>query len=90
MDACREENEIEKSSGIFILIGKICDALFDAKTKLQNVDFVLGKCIDMCLCEKCICFKQCDGIHNFRGDIFIDVTSSLENANLRRGCIVET
>jgi hypothetical protein len=34
----------------------------------------------MCLCEKCICFKQCDGIRNFRGDIFIDVTSSLENA----------
>jgi hypothetical protein len=26
----------------------------NAKTKLQNADFVLGKCIDMCLCEKCI------------------------------------
>ena len=35
----------------------------------------------MCLCEKCVCFKQCDGILNFRGDIFIDVTSSLENAS---------
>jgi hypothetical protein len=43
MDACREENEIEKNSGIFIFFGrKICDALFDAKTKLQNVNFVLG------------------------------------------------
>ena len=44
----------------------------------------------MCLCEKCICFKQCDGIRNFRGGIFIDVTSSLENASLRGGCIVKT
>jgi hypothetical protein len=26
----------------YILVGKICDAWFDAKTKLQNVDFVLG------------------------------------------------
>jgi hypothetical protein len=44
----------------------------------------------MCLCEKCICFKQYDGIRNFRGDIFIDMTSSLENASLRGGCIVKT
>jgi hypothetical protein len=43
----------------------------------------------MCLCEKCIYFKQCDGSRNFRGDIFIDVTSSLENARLRGGCIVK-
>jgi hypothetical protein len=42
MDACREKNEIEKNSGIFYFDRKICDALFDAKTKLQNVDFVLG------------------------------------------------
>jgi hypothetical protein len=68
MDACREENEI----GYFYFFGrKICDALFDAKTK-------------------CICFKQCDGIRNFSGDIFIDVTSSLENASLRGGCIIKT
>ena len=44
----------------------------------------------MCLCEKYNCFEQCDGIRNFRGDIFIDVTSSLENASLRGGCIVKT
>jgi hypothetical protein len=35
----------------------------------------------MCLCEKCICFMQCDGIHDYIGNIFIDVTSSLENAS---------
>jgi hypothetical protein len=35
MDAYREENEVEKNSDIFyILVGKICDELFDAKTKL--------------------------------------------------------
>jgi hypothetical protein len=44
----------------------------------------------MCLCEKCICFMQCDGICDFIGGIFIDVTSSLENASLRGGCIVKT
>jgi hypothetical protein len=33
---------------------------------------------------------QCDGIRDYMGDIFIDVTSSLENANLRRRCIVKT
>jgi hypothetical protein len=35
----------------------------------------------MCLCEKYNCFMQCDGIHDFIGSIFIDVTSSLENAS---------
>ena len=35
----------------------------------------------MCLCEKCNCFMQCDGIHDYIGSIFIDVTSSLENAS---------
>jgi hypothetical protein len=35
----------------------------------------------MCLCEKCICFMQRDEIRNYIGDIFIDVTSSLENAS---------
>jgi hypothetical protein len=44
----------------------------------------------MCLCEKCIHFMQCDGIHYFIGGIFIDVGSSLENASLRGGCIVKT
>jgi hypothetical protein len=35
--------QIRKELGCFyILIGKICDALFDTKTKLQNMDFVLG------------------------------------------------
>ena len=33
---------------------------------------------------------QCDGIDEYVGDIFIDVTSSLENASLRGGCIVKT
>jgi hypothetical protein len=44
----------------------------------------------MCLCEKYNCFMQCDGIHDYIGSIFIDVTSSLENASLRGGCIVKT
>jgi hypothetical protein len=35
----------------------------------------------MCLYEKYNCFTQCDGIRDFRGDIFIDMTSSLENAS---------
>ena len=35
----------------------------------------------MCLCEKYNCFMQCDGIHDYIGSIFIDVTSSLENAS---------
>jgi hypothetical protein len=43
------------------------------------------KCIDMCLCEKCNCFIQCDAIRDFIGSIFINVTSSLENASLRGG-----
>jgi hypothetical protein len=44
----------------------------------------------MCLCEKCICFMQGDGIHDYIGGIFIHVTSSLENASLRGGCIIKT
>jgi hypothetical protein len=44
----------------------------------------------MCLCEKYICFMQGDGIHDYIGGIFIHVTSSLENASLRGGCIIKT
>ena len=44
----------------------------------------------MCLCEKYNFFMQCDGIHDYIGSIFIDVTSSLENASLRRGCVIKT
>jgi hypothetical protein len=44
----------------------------------------------MCLCEKYNCFMQYDGIHDYIGSIFIDVTSSLENASLRRGCVIKT
>jgi hypothetical protein len=44
----------------------------------------------MCLCEKCICFMRCDGIGDYIGSIFIDVTGSLESASLRGGCIVKT
>jgi hypothetical protein len=44
----------------------------------------------MCLYEKYICFMQCDGIRDYIGGIFIDVTSSLENASSRGGCIVKT
>jgi hypothetical protein len=39
----------------------------------------------MCLCENCICFMQCDGIRDYIGDIIVNVTSSLDNANLREG-----
>jgi hypothetical protein len=36
----------------------------------------------MCLWEKYNCFMQCDGIRDYIGSIFINVTSSLENASL--------
>jgi hypothetical protein len=32
---------------------KICDGLFDAKTKIQNVDYVLGNA-SICVCVKSI------------------------------------
>jgi Trk-type K+ transport system membrane component len=32
---------------------KICDALFDAKTKLQNADYVLGN-VSICVYEKSV------------------------------------
>jgi hypothetical protein len=44
-----------------------------------------GKCIDMWLCENYSCFMQCDGVHDYIGSIFIDVTSSLENASCIEG-----
>jgi hypothetical protein len=44
-----------------------------------------GKCIDMWLCENYSCFMQCDGIHDYIGSIFIDVTSSLENDSCIEG-----
>jgi hypothetical protein len=44
----------------------------------------------MYLCENRICFMQCDGIRDYIGNIFSNVTSSLENAGLRGGCIVKT
>jgi hypothetical protein len=37
--------------------------------------------MDMWLCENYNCFMQCDEIHDYIGSIFIDVTSSLENAS---------
>jgi hypothetical protein len=42
MNAYIEENEVEQELECFYtLVGKICDALFDAKkTKLQNADYV--------------------------------------------------
>jgi hypothetical protein len=36
----------------------ICDALFDAKTKLKKCGLCFGECIDRCLCEKCNCFMH--------------------------------
>jgi hypothetical protein len=44
----------------------------------------------MCLCEKYNCFMQCDGIRDYIGDIFVNVTSSLENASLCGGCVIKT
>jgi hypothetical protein len=44
----------------------------------------------MCLCEKCNCFMQCDGIHDYIMNIFSNVTSSLEDASLRGGCVIKT
>jgi hypothetical protein len=52
----------------------------NAKTKLQNADFVLGNA-SICVCEKCNCFMQRDGICDYIGSIFINVTSSLENTS---------
>jgi hypothetical protein len=89
MDACREENEIEKNSGIFILIGKYAMRCLIRKLsyKMWILFWEMHRYVFM---RKMYCFKQCDGIRNFRGDIFIDVASSLENARLRGGCIVRT
>jgi hypothetical protein len=42
MKVCREGNEVEKNSRIFILIGKYAMRYLMRKTKLQNVDYVLG------------------------------------------------
>jgi hypothetical protein len=42
MKACREENEVERTRMFLYFDRKICDALFDAKTKLQNADDILG------------------------------------------------
>ena len=49
-----------------------------------------GKCIDMWLRENYSYFMQCDGIHDYIGSIFIDVTSSLENASCIEGEIIKT
>jgi hypothetical protein len=84
-----KENEVEKNSGIFILIGKYAMRCLMRKLSYK-CGFCFGKCIDRWLCEKYNCFMQCDGIHEYIGDIVIDVTSSLENVSLRRGCIVKT
>jgi hypothetical protein len=53
MEACREENEIEKNSCIFILIGKYAMGCLMQKTKLQNADYVLGK-VSICVYVKTI------------------------------------
>jgi hypothetical protein len=51
------------------------------KNKLQNTDYVLGS-VSICVYVKSIIvFMQCDGIHDYIGSIFIDVTSSLENTS---------
>jgi hypothetical protein len=42
----------------------------------------------MYLCEKRICFMQCDGIRDYIGNIFSNVTSSLENAGLREDVLL--
>ena len=42
-------------------------------------------CMWLYVCEKYNCFMQCDGIHDYIGDIIVNVTSSLDNANLRGG-----
>jgi hypothetical protein len=44
-----------------MLIGKICDALFDAKTKLQNADNVLGDTSKDVYVKKCISFMHVIG-----------------------------
>jgi hypothetical protein len=38
-------------------------------------------CMWLYVCEKYNCFMQCDGIRDYIESIFIDVTSSLENAS---------
>jgi hypothetical protein len=53
MDACREENKVEKNSDIFILIGKCVMRCLMRKTKLQNADYVLGN-VSICVYVKSI------------------------------------
>jgi hypothetical protein len=51
-----DEKEVEQELECFyILVGKICDALFDAKkiNKLQNEDYVLGNA-SICSYEKSV------------------------------------
>jgi hypothetical protein len=45
---------------------KICDALFDAKTKLQNVDFVLGNA------SICVYVKSVFVLSNVMGFVILE------------------
>jgi hypothetical protein len=74
---------------LFYFDKKICDALFDAKTKLQNVNFVLGNASIRVYVKSVIVLSNVMGFVILE-EIFIDVTSSLEIASLRGGCIVKT
>jgi hypothetical protein len=78
MDVYREENEIEKNSSIFILIGEYAMSCLMRKLsyKMRIMFWEMR--------EKYNCFIQCDGIRDYIGSIFINVTSSLENASAWR------
>jgi hypothetical protein len=70
MEACREENEVEKDSDvcIYFFYKKICGVLFDAKTKLQNVDYVLGDTSMGVYVKSVICFMHVIGDWDSRGE----------------------
>jgi hypothetical protein len=55
MKACREGNEVEKNSGIFILIGKYAMRYLMRKTNLQNADYVLENA-SICVYVKSVIF----------------------------------
>jgi hypothetical protein len=66
IEVVAKEKEVEKNSDVLYFDRNICDVLFDAKTRLQNADYVLGECIDRCLREKRICFMLMIGDRDSR------------------------
>jgi hypothetical protein len=67
IEFCGERKRSRKELRCFyILVGKICDVLFDAKTKLQNMDFVLGNA------SICVYVKSVFVLSNVMGFVILE------------------